>query len=257
MATLKLPKYLTMPDGSLPVTGLAPGDVAEKIILTNFRDHVARAEKRFSEISHRRINTGWEVDTITGVIDGTRLTVCCAGIGSGQTSNVMEELIQLGGTAFVQLGATGAMQPHLELGDVVIPTGSVRDEGTTRYYAPPQYPAVADPVLVHELVEAAKKRDKTVYAGIVRTTDGFYPSQRIEEYVESYSRLGVLSVEQEVAAILTIAATSGCRAGASLLVIGNLVTGTHSFNGDRTDLLEHDWFEQFDIALDALRALDT
>src|SRR5205085_3488976 len=109
------------------------------------------------------------------------------------------------------------------------------DEGLTRYYAPKQYPAVSDYRIVHALEKAARAAGKTVHTGIVRTTDGFYPSQRIEEFVQRYHDIGVLSVEQEVAAILTVASCRGCHAGAALLVIGNLVTGEHSFNGDRVE----------------------
>ena len=86
---------------------------------------------------------------------------------------------------------------------IVVPTGAVRDEGQTRYYAPKRYPAVADFDVVGALVAAARDSGHTVHTGIIRTTDGFYPSQRIDRYVERYHDLGVLSVEQEVAAILT------------------------------------------------------
>ena len=141
------------------------------------------------------------------------------------------------------------------MGDIIVPTGSVRDEGLTRYYAPPQYPAVSDHRVVGALARAARAAGNTVHTGVIRTTDGFYPSQRIDAFVEQYHDLGVLSVEQEVAAILTVAATRGCYAGAALLVIGNLVTGEHSFNGDRPDLLETAWADQTRFVLSAIAEL--
>src|SRR4249919_713988 len=198
MTLLKLPKYVEMPGRVAPVTGCRPGDVAPLVILTNFREHVERCRSLFDAVTWST-DAGWEVRTVTGRYRETPMTVSCAGIGAGQTSNVMEELINLGGRVFIQIGATGAIQEHIALGDVVVPTGSVRDEGLTRYYAPPQYPAVADYRVVQALVKAAKKAGKTVHTGIIRTTDGFYPSQRIEKYVQRYHDLGVLSVEQEVA----------------------------------------------------------
>ena len=251
MGLLKLPRYVEMPGHVGPVTGCKPGDVAPLVILTNFRDHVERCGALLDRVDYRS-DAGWEVSTLTGAYKASRVTVSCAGIGAGQTSNVMEELINLGGRVFIQIGATGAIQEHIAMGDVVVPTASVRDEGLTRYYAPLQYPAVADYRVVQALAKAAKAAGKTVHTGIIRTTDGFYPSQRIEEYVQQYHDLGVLSVEQEVAAILTIASCRSCFAGASLMVIGNLVTGQHSFNGHRVDLLEKDWFEQATFVLQAL-----
>jgi len=254
MPLLKLPRYVELPGHVGPVTGLGPGDVAEYVILTNFREHVLRSEALFESVGHR-VSGGWDVTTLTGIHHGQPITVCCAGIGAGQTSNVMEELINLGGRVFLQIGATGAMQESIAMGDVIIPTGSVRDEGLTRYYAPPQYPAVSDHRVVGALARAARDAGRTVHTGIIRTTDGFYPSQRVDAFVEQYHDLGVLSVEQEVAAILTVAATRGCHAGAALLVIGNLVTGEHSFNGDRPDLVETAWFDQTRFVLDAITEL--
>ncbi|MFN8621444.1 MAG: nucleoside phosphorylase [Chloroflexota bacterium] len=255
MGLLKLPKYVEMPGHVAPVSGLAPGQVQPYVVLTNFREHVRRAAELLDEVTVRLDDAGWEITTVSGTYRGLPVTVCCAGIGSGLTSNVMEELINLGARTFIQIGATGAIQKHIAMGDIVVPTGSVRDEGQTRYYAPKRYPAVADFDVVSALVAAARESGHTVHTGIIRTTDGFYPSQRIEKYVQRYHDLGVLSVEQEVAAILTIAAVRGCRAAAALLVIGNLVTGEHSFNGDRPDLLEEAWFAQTRFVLDAMLRL--
>jgi uridine phosphorylase len=255
LALLKLPKYVELPGGVAPVTGCRAGDVAPLVILTNFRDHVRRSEALLDEVTFKIEDAGWEVSTMTGPYRGTPVTVSSAGIGAGQTANVLEELINLGGKIFIQIGATGAIQEKIAMGDVVIPTAAVRDEGTTRYYAPKKYPAVSDYRVVSTLAAAARKAGNTVHTGIIRTTDGFYASQRIDKYVEQYHDLGVLSVEQEVAAILTIASARGCYAGATLMVIGNLVTGEHSLNGDKQDLVVNEWFDQTRFALDALLEL--
>jgi uridine phosphorylase len=251
---LKLPKYVEMAGGVTPIIGCRAGDIAPLVVLTNFNSHVLRAEPVLDNVTVK-IDAGWEVTTITGEHRGTPVTICNAGIGAGQTSNVMEELINLGGKVFIQVGATGAIQEHIGMGDIVIPTASVRDEGVTRYYAPRKYPAVADYRVVQALVGAGRAAGKTVHTGIIRTTDGFYPSQRIEKYVQKYSDLGVLSFEQEVSAILTIASSRNCYAGASLVVIGNLVTGLHSWNGDAVDLVTNDYFDQIHFILDALVSL--
>jgi uridine phosphorylase len=251
VSLLKLPRYVEMPGKVSPVTGCKPGDVAPLVILTNMRDHVRRSESILKSVTHK-IDAGWEVITVTGQYRDTAVTVSSAGIGAGQTSNVMEELINLGGKIFIQIGATGAIQEHIAMGDIVIPTASVRDEGLTRYYAPKGYPAVSDYRVVQALAKAARSAGNTVHTGIIRTTDGFYPSQRVEKFVQEYHDLNVLGVEQEVAAILTIASCRNVYAGATLLVIGNLVTGKHSFNGDSVELVETEYFDQIHFALGAL-----
>ena len=256
MGLLKLPKYVELPGGVAPVIGCKPGDIAPLVILTNFRDHVRRSEALFDEVTFKT-DAGWEVSTMTGRYRKRPITVSSAGIGAGQTANVMEELINLGGKVFIQIGATGAIQERIAMGDLVIPTAAVRDEGTSRYYAPKKYPAVSDYRVVSALAAAARNAGNTVHTGIIRTTDGFYASQRIEKYVKKYHDLGVLSFEQEVAAILTLASARGCYAGATLLVIGNLVTGAHCLNGDQESLVENEWFDQTRFALDALIDLET
>lgn len=252
MGLLKLPKYLEMPGGFGPITGCKKGDIAPLVVLTNMRSHVARAEQVLDSVTFRAPDAGWEISTLTGSWHGTPVTVCSAGIGAGLTVNVMEELINLGGKIFIQAGATGAIQERIAMGDTVIPTGAVRDEGATRYYAPKKYPAISDYRVVHALAKAARAAGRKVHTGIIRTTDGFYASQRIEKYVQRYHDLGVLSVEQEVAAILTLASVRGCYAGASLAVVGNLVTGSHSWNGDSVELLDADYFDQIHFILAAL-----
>jgi len=193
--------------------------------------------------------------TVTGTYEELPVTISNGGVGVGQTSNVIEELIRIGGRVFIQLGATGAIQEDINLGDIIIPTGSVRDEGLTDYYAPKRYPAVADYRIVRALTEAATEENYRFHTGIIRTTEGFYPSQRVEEYVKTYHDLGVLGVEQEVSGILTICSTNGCFAGACLMVIGNLVTGQHYMKGDEYEHLERVWFDQIKVIFKAMKYL--
>jgi uridine phosphorylase len=103
---LKLPRYVEQPGGVAPVIGCKKGDIAPLVILTNFREHVHRSEKVLDEVTFRT-DAGWEVSTLTGTYRGNPVTVSSAGIGAGQTANVLEELINLGGKIFIQLGATG------------------------------------------------------------------------------------------------------------------------------------------------------
>ncbi len=254
MASLKLPKYLTLPDGKQPITGCTKGDVAEYVILTNYREQVEAAAKMLRPVNVQ-VRGDEAAMTVTGKYGGFEVTIANGGVGVGQNSNIIEELINIGGRVFIQLGATGALQEDVRLGDVIIPVASVRDEGLSDYYAPKQYPAVSDYRIVLALRRAAEELGYRVHTGIIRTTEGFYPSQRIAEYVELYSRLGVLGVEQETSGIFTLCSTRGCYAGASLMVIGNLVTGLHYWQGDSQDFLRERWFSQIKVILMAISIL--
>ena len=143
MGILKLPKYMELPGGVQPITRCRRGDVAEFVIVTNFKEQVERASQFLDQIASK-VEGDEASYLITGMYKGFRLTIANCGIGVGQTSNILEELINLGGRVFIQLGATGALQRDISVGEIIVPTGSVRDEGLSDYYAPKQYPATAD-----------------------------------------------------------------------------------------------------------------
>jgi uridine phosphorylase len=236
VGVLKLPKYLKLPDGTQPSILCKRGDISKYVILTNtiqLAERVAAHMAKMRLVGKGDSSGGFaETAAYNGFVDGLELTAICSGIGSGHTSTIIEELINIGARVLIQVGATGAMQEDIDIGDIVIPAGAVRDEGTTPYYAPLQYPAMCDYRVVNALVEAAEKLGVKYHVGIVRTTDGLYPSQRIEELVSRWKSLGVLSVDQEVSAILTVPAVRGAFGGAALAVVGNLVQGKHYLQGD-------------------------
>ena len=100
-----------------------------------------------------------EYITYTGTLDGVKVSVTSTGIGGPSASIAMEELSRCGADTFVRIGTCGGMQPEVKSGDIVIATGAIRMEGTSREYAPIEYPAVANLDVTNALVELRKKRD--------------------------------------------------------------------------------------------------
>ena len=98
-----------------------------------------------------------EYVTYTGFLDGVKVSVTSTGIGGPSAAIAMEELVMAGADTFIRIGTCGGMQTHVMSGDVVIASGAIRMEGTSREYAPIEFPAVADVQFVNSLAEAAKK----------------------------------------------------------------------------------------------------
>lgn len=73
-------------------------------------------------------------------------------MGDHQRPIAMEELARCGADTFVRIGTCGGIQPEVKSGDIVVATGAVRMEGTSKEYAPIEYPAVADLMVVNALV---------------------------------------------------------------------------------------------------------
>ena len=157
---------------------------------------------------------------------GRPVAITSTGIGGPSVSIAVEELAELGVRTFIRVGTSGAIQPDIAPGDVVITTGAVRMEGASGHYAPPAFPAVADFGVVGALVEGAAANDVRFHLGITASTDTFYPGQErrdtyrgyilpsLEGSLEMWRALGVLNYEMEAATLYVMAATMGLRAAA-------------------------------------------
>ncbi|WP_336803938.1 uridine phosphorylase [Erwinia aphidicola] len=179
--------------------------------------------------SHREFTT-WRAE-----LSGKPVIVCSTGIGGPSTSIAVEELAQLGVRTFLRVGTTGAIQPDINVGDVLVTTGSVRLDGASLHFAPLEFPAVADFTCTTALVDAAKEAGARTHIGITASSDTFYPGQerydtwsgrvvsRFQGSMKEWQEMGVLNYEMESATLLTMCASQGLRAG---MVAGVIVTRT-------------------------------
>lgn len=161
---------------------------------------------------------------------GQKVSVCSTGIGGPSAAIAVEELAQLGADTFVRVGTCGGISRDVRGGDVVIATAAVRQEGTSREYAPIEYPAAADFTVTSALVCAAKEQKVKWHTGVVQSKDSFYGQHSPERSPvgyellnrwDSWKRLGVKASEMEAAAIFTVSAAIGVRAGTVLHVLWN------------------------------------
>lgn len=171
-----------------------------------------------------------EYITYTGTLDGVKVSVTSTGIGGPSASIAMEELYRCGADTFIRIGTCGGMQTDVRSGDVVIASGAIRMEGTSREYAPIEFPAVADVEIVNSLIKAAKKLEQDYHVGVVQCKDSFYGqhspelkpvSYELLDKWEAWKRLGCLASEMESAALFVVASSLGVRIGSCFLVMAN------------------------------------
>ena len=174
--------------------------------------------------SHREY-TVW-----TAKAAGQPVFICSTGIGGPSTAIAAEELYLAGARTFIRVGTCGAMQLKLKGGDLVVAAAAVRQEGTALHYAPAEYPAAADFAVTAALAQAAGESGRPAHIGVVQSKDSFYGQHdpgrmpvaaELKAKWEAYKRLGVLASEMECAALFTVAASLGARAGCVLHVIWN------------------------------------
>ena len=171
-----------------------------------------------------------EYITYTGTLDGVKVSVTSTGIGGPSASIAMEELSRCGADTFVRIGTCGGMQPEVKSGDIVIATGAIRMEGTSREYAPIEYPAVANLDVTNALVAAAKEKGLSCHTGVVQCKDAFYGQHEPEAMPvgyellnkwEAWKRLHVKASEMESAALFVVADALNCRCGSCFHVVWN------------------------------------
>lgn len=163
----------------------------------------------------------------TGEYHGIQVTVASTGIGGPPTAVVLTALVNAGADTFIRLGGAGGLQPQVAMGDLVIATGAIRDEGTGQAYLPLAFPAVADFEIAWALADAAKKYACPHHLGIVHSKDSFQSqvapeklpnAQRLQWEWEAWLAGNTLASEMESAALFIASQTMGVRAGAVFLV---------------------------------------
>ena len=206
----------------------AKGDVSRYCILPGDPGRCKAIAAYFDD----PVQVAWnrEFNVWTGTLLGEKVTVCSTGIGGPSAAIAMEELAAIGADTFVRTGTCGGIALPVQSNDLVIATGAVRMEGTSREYAPIEFPAVPHYEVLTALVDAAKEMGHPWHAGVVQCKDSFYGqhspgrmpvSYELEAKWEAWKRLGVLASEMESAALFTVAAALGVRCGSAFHVIWN------------------------------------
>jgi uridine phosphorylase len=213
--------------------GLGPGELADYILLPGDQDRVERVASRFDSVE--RTHRHREFASATGLYRGQRVSCVSTGIGTDNVEIVISEILALvQRPTFIRIGSCGALQPGMELGDLVITTGAVRLETTTNWFVHEGYPAVAHHEAVVALIEAAEGLGLRYHTGLTATAPGFYGAQgrpipqlpiRYPDFADEMTRQGILNFEMEASAVLVLAGLGGCRAGAVCAVFANRRTG--------------------------------
>ena len=206
----------------------AQGDIGRYCILPGDPGRVPAIAALFDDAKQIAYNR--EFNVWTGTLLGEKVTACSTGIGGPSASIAMEELHKCGADTFIRTGTCGGIALDVQSGDVVVATGAVRYEHTSREYAPIEFPAVADFQVTNALVEATKKLGFPLHTGIVQCKDSFYGQHdpaaspvyyELQQKWESWKRLGVKASEMESAALFVVAAALGCRCGSCFHVVWN------------------------------------
>lgn len=224
-----------------PMTGerqyhiaLERGELAEYILLVGDPDRVPRVAERWDRVEIERSNR--EIKTATGEYRGMRISCMSSGMGTDNIEIVLAEVMEITDRpTFIRVGSSGALQPEIALGDLIVSTGAVRLENTTDYYVHPGFPAVAHRDVVWALESACRDGGHPYHVGLTATASGFFAPQgramrtlpvRYPELADELRRQGVANLEMESSALFVLAHLAGLRSGTVCAAYAQRTDGT-------------------------------
>lgn len=214
--------------------GLERGELAEHILLVGDPGRVAKVASRWDTVELERSNR--EITTATGTYRGMRVSCMSTGMGPDNVEIVLAEVIEItDAPALIRIGSSGALQPEIDLGDLIVSIGAVRLENTTDFYVHPGYPAIAHRDVVWALERACRDLGFTYHIGLTATASGFYAPQgramrtlpvRYPELADELRRQRVANLEMESSALFVLAHLAGLRSGTICAAYAQRTDGT-------------------------------
>lgn len=238
--------------------GVRTGEVGKYVIMPGDPKRCEKIAKHFDNA--RLVADNREFITYTGYLDGVKVSVTSTGIGGPSAAIAMEELVKAGAYTFIRVGTCGGMDLDVQSGDVVIATGAIRMEGTSKEYAPIEFPAVADLSVANALAASAGKLGYRCHTGVVECKDSFYGQHEPEKMPVSYEllnkwnawlRLGCKASEMESAALFVVGSYLKVRVGSVFLVVANQEREKQGLANE----VVHDTEKAITTAVEALRML--
>ena len=213
---------------------LERGELAAYVLLVGDPGRVRKVAERWDRVELERSNR--EITTATGTYRGMRLSCMSTGMGPDNVEIVMAEVMEItDAPTFIRIGSSGALQPDIAAGELVISTGAVRLENTTDFYVHPGFPAVAHRDVVWALERACRDLGIRYHMGLTATASGFFAPQgramrtlpvRYPELADELRRQRVANLEMESSALFVLAHLAGLRSGTICVTYAQRTDGT-------------------------------
>ena len=220
---------------------LLPGDPARSDIVAKYLDN---PELKANNREHR---------TFTGTYKGVKVSVTSTGMGCPSMAIAAEELINIGAKTLIRIGSSAALDPQIKIGDLMISTAAMKNEGTSKFYVPECFPAVPDFTFTQHLIQVAtemsKSTDIVVHTGISSTDDAFYGET--PEFVDKLRSLKIMNIEMEASALYTIGLLRGVRTACICGTSGNL-TNEEVIYTHKNEKLAEAWEKEIRVVLEAI-----
>ncbi len=223
-------------DGASVMTGISKEDVGRYVILSvhdplGYENDVAEVIAGYMDDSYLVADTHMFM-TYTGHYKGTKVTVCSTGSGAPETEIALVDFFRFSDAdTFIRAGTSGTYLDDVAVGDLVLASGAVRDEGTSQAYVVPTYPAFANYEVLLSMLQAADDMGVRHHLGVTRSTDSCqagqgrpvlgYHQADSKAQPEYWTQAGILNFERETSIIYTLSSLFGFRACAVNAVVNS------------------------------------
>jgi uridine phosphorylase len=241
----KLQYHLKMRRGDVGRYVLLPGDRARVPIMSSYLEDAKEVGNNREYVAH------------TGLHKGIKVTVMSTGMGCPAAAIAVEELANIGAEVFIRTGSTGALQRQIDVGDLIVANGAVKNEGTSRMYEPTEFPAVPSFRVLRSLVGAAESlKDRlhfNYHVGIVSSDDAFYAET--PGFIHRMTELGALGLDMESSAMFVVSRARGLESGSILSASENFAR--KSIVPEKVPgALKQGWRNETRVALRAVEMLE-
>lgn len=182
---------------------IMPGDPKRIDVIKQFLDDP-------KELMYNR-----EFRSVEGTYKGLKVIAVSTGVGGSSASLAVEELHNLGVHTMVRIGSAGALQTNINLGDLLVAEGAVRDDGVSKTYVDSIYPAAPNHELLEAIIATCKEKNYPYHTGIVHSHETFYHDSNADEE-KKWSKLGILGADFETAGLFVVGRIRGCRCASIL-----------------------------------------
>ena len=214
---------------------------------------VERASSFLSDVQDYGMSR--EFRAIRGVYKGLPILLMSTGMGGPSAAIAVEELARIGVEAVVRIGSAGALESGMEIGDLVLVSAAVRDDGASRAYIDLSFPAVSDFSLLSCCKKAVEELGFPYHIGIARSHDTMYGPDNPALY-EKWSKTPVIASDMESAAILTVSSFRKVKAASILNIVSPYkgdVNGSVAKYSSGEEMMMKGEMREIEASLEALR----
>lgn len=194
-------------------------DLAPHVMLVGNPQRAEQVSKLLTEA--RLVNDYRYLLVFTGTYEDQRISVATTGMGAPSTAIVVEELCNLGARVLLRVGSAGGVSTDVDAGDIVVATGSIRDDGTSPQYLPLAFPAVPDADLLRLTIDAARETVPMTKYGVVISGDAFYRNYD-DEKMRLMMQSGVKAIEMESGCVFIVGQYRSVRTSALFAIDGSV-----------------------------------